>query len=40
VSISTAPWINDLPECPGGINVLDCRRKIANVFELSDCQFN
>ena len=25
---------------PGGINFLDCRCKIANVIELSDCQFN
>jgi hypothetical protein len=29
-----------LPECPGGINFLDCRCKIANVFKLGDCQFN
>jgi NRAMP (natural resistance-associated macrophage protein)-like metal ion transporter len=32
--------MNDLPEYPTGINFLDCRRKIANVLERSDCQFN
>src|SRR6185312_1640249 len=39
-SITIASSTEHLPECPSNINFLDRRRKIANVFERSDCQFN
>jgi hypothetical protein len=40
VSTTAIPLKDRLPACREGINFLDWLLKIANVFELCDCQFH